>query len=259
MTREACLDGATLSYLDTGNGLPLVCLHGGMGIDSASLRVPGILNLSDRGVRLIIPDQRGHGVSSRHAPSDYTHATWAADVRALATQLGLQRLALLGHSYGGFLALEYAVRWPESLTHLILIATSAGPVVAPRDPLKTDEDLGKRFRDVWPHFFSGEDKQWSFFDTLRFSVGPYNAAFARELPRYDVRDRVRGLNLPMLLVVGANDHYVPNMQWLAHNVPNATLCVMEGVGHFPFVEAPDQFVATVTAFLKPDFNVRASQ
>jgi proline iminopeptidase len=123
----ADVNGVNLAYWDAGDGVPLLCLHGGMGIDSGSLRVPGILDLARRGIRLIIPDQRGHGLSSRNSQRDYTHATWAGDAHALAAFLGLPRIALLGHSYGGFIALEYAIRWPESLTHLILVATSAGP------------------------------------------------------------------------------------------------------------------------------------
>ena len=257
--RIITVNGATLRYTDSGDGMPLLCLHGGMGIDSASLRVPGILNLSDHGIRLVIPDQRGHGASSRHTQRDYTHTTWITDVRALATALGLQRFALLGHSYGGFLAVEYAVQWPESLTHLILVASSAGPVVASREPLNTDEDVRKRFRDAWPHLFSGEDKHWPLFDTLGLSVEPYNSAFIGELPQYDRRDRVKALRVPTLLVVGSNDHYVPHMKWLSQNVPDAALCVIEGVGHFPFVEAPNEFITTVSAFLKRELSALANQ
>jgi pimeloyl-ACP methyl ester carboxylesterase len=54
-----------LAYSDVGGGVPLVCLHGGMGIDGNTLRVPGILDLADHGVRVVIPDQRGHGQSAR--------------------------------------------------------------------------------------------------------------------------------------------------------------------------------------------------
>jgi len=108
MTNTADINGVTISYSDIGSGTPLLCLHGGMGVDSQTLHVPAILNLSEHGIRVIIPDQRGHGKSSRDNGAGYTHETWAADVRSLARHLGLSRFALLGHSYGGFLALEYA-------------------------------------------------------------------------------------------------------------------------------------------------------
>ena len=74
------------------------------------------------------------------------------------------------------------------------------------------------------------------------------AAFLRELPRYDLRDRVRDLDIPTLLVVGRGDAYVPHMEWLAGRLPAATLHVVDG-GHFPFVEAAEEFTASVAAFL----------
>src|SRR5437773_1215905 len=234
----ADVNGATLSYVDIGLGVPLLCLHGGLGIDARSLLVPGIVGLVDRGIRLIVPDQRGHGRSSRGSDAQYTHATWARDARALADHLRLPRLAVLGHSYGGFLALEYAVRWPESLTHLVLVGTSAGPLGTRAQPVERDDELRERFRAVWPCFFTRGDKHWDLFEALSFSAAPYNAAFVRELPAYDVRDRVGSITTPALLVVGRDEHYLADMEWLAGAMPNATLLVIDGVGHMPFVEAP---------------------
>jgi len=248
----ADVNGTTLTYVDIGRGVPLLCLHGGMGIDARSLLVPGLLALVDHGVRLIVPDQRGHGRSSRGSDAEYTHDTWARDAHALASHLGLGRLALLGHSYGGFLALEYAVRWPESLTHLVLVGTSAGPLGVRAQPVASDDEARQRFRAAWPHFFSGGEKHWDLFDALSFSAAPYNAAFTRELSRYDLRDRVASMTVPALLIVGRGDRYVVDMEWLADAMPNATLHVIEGAGHLPFVEAPTEFSERVAAFLKSD-------
>src|SRR5438132_3097040 len=99
MMASADVNGAGLVYSDVGDGVPLMCLHGGMGIDRRSLQVPGILNLTTHSIRLIIPDQRGHGDSSTGADDEYTHETWATDARELARHLGLSRFGLLGHSY----------------------------------------------------------------------------------------------------------------------------------------------------------------
>jgi proline iminopeptidase len=258
--RTEYVNGTTIAYTDVGDGIPLVCLHGGMGLDARSLRVPGILDLAAHGIRLIIPDQRGHGASAAASDAGYTHATWATDVFELAQPLGLTRralgersewngFALLGHSYGGFIALEYAVRWPGTLTHLVLVGTSAGPVRAPARTFASDADLREHLRSIWPRFFSGADKHWDLFDAIRFSAGPYNAAFARELPAYDLRHAVRALDMPMLLAVGSDDAYLPHMEWIAKEAKHATLCVFDGVGHLPFVEAPDRFVHAVAAFV----------
>jgi pimeloyl-ACP methyl ester carboxylesterase len=134
-----------------------------MGVNAGSLHVPGILDLAQLGIRLIIPDQRG---------------------------LGLRTFAILGHSYCGFLAIEYARRWPESPTHLILMATSAGPVSVKPAAGPTDADLREHFRSV--------DKHWPLFETLRFSIDTYKAAFTRELPDYDLRGHVAQLEIRTL-------------------------------------------------------------
>jgi proline iminopeptidase len=245
----ATVNGIRLTYSDTGRGVPLLCLHGGMGVDAGALQVPGILDLAKFGVRVIIPDQRGHGKSERSSQSEYSHRAWVVDAHDLAGSLGLSRFALLGHSYGGFLALEYAKRWPESLTHLVLVATSAGPVSVQAAHVSTDADLREHFRTVWPRFFVGEDKHWPLFETLQFSADAYTAAFTRELPQYDLRRQISGLDMPTLLVVGSDDPYCAHMEWLAEHIPNARLCVLDGVGHFPFVEAAEPFTQQVAAFI----------
>ena len=245
----ATVNGVRLAYSDTGRGLPLLCLHGGMGVDAATLHVPGILDLARLDIRVIIPDQRGHGQSGRSSQSEYSHHTWATDAHDLAESLGLSRFALLGHSYGGFLALEYAIRWPESLTHLILVATSAGPIPVRAASVSTDAELREYFRGVWPRFFVGNDKNWSLFETAQFAADPYNAAFTRELPGYDVREQVAGLVVPTLLIVGRTDPYRVHMEWLAEQMPNATLRVFDDVGHFPFIEAADEFTQRVAGFM----------
>lgn len=240
---------ATLAYSRNGSGKPLLCLHGGMGVDSASLLVPGILGVGQRGCEVVTFDQRGHGGSSEVDLAEYTHELWSSDAFELACHLRWRQFVLLGHSYGGFIALEYALRWPHTLSHLILVSTSAGPVNAVAPTLSSDEDVRKFFAQRWPQFFATADKHWDLFEQLRFSATPFNAAFARELPAYDLRSRVRKISMPVLLLVGDNDHYCSDMEWLAGELPNASIHIFRNVGHFPFVEAPDEFLDIVAEFL----------
>jgi pimeloyl-ACP methyl ester carboxylesterase len=88
------------------------------------------------------------------------------------------------------------------------------------------------------------------FERLQFSADAYTAAFTRELPRYDLRGQVSGLDVPTLLIVGRSDPYIAHMEWLAEHMPHATLCALDGVGHFPFIEAAEQFTEEVAAFIK---------
>ena len=83
--------------------------------------------------------------------------------------------------------MEYVIRWPQTLSHLILVATSAGPVAAAPAAVSTDDDLRDYFGRRWPEFFVGPDKHQELFQRLRFSLSPYQAAFGRELPKYDLR------------------------------------------------------------------------
>jgi proline iminopeptidase len=250
--KRLAVAGTTLAYEEWGLGHPLVCLHGGLGVDSAYLKVPGVLDLAGNGRRVIVFDQRGHGASDPSAPGDYTHARWAEDVRGFMAALAPGRFALLGHSYGGFIALEFAVRYPDLLTSLVLVGTSAGPVAADPPPVRDDPALRELFRGQWPHFFAGPDKHWGVFRRLTFSREPFEAAFRRELPRYDLRKEVADLPVPTLLVVGGQDHYRAGMEWLAGRLPRSQLAVLEGAAHLPFLEQPVAFRATVDDFLQAE-------
>jgi proline iminopeptidase len=252
------VNGTRLYYTDTGGEIPLIGIHGGMGIDGGTLRVPPILDLANVGVRVIIPDQRGHGQSVSDDQNAFTHAQWVEDIRELAARLNLQQFALLGHSYGGFLALEFAIRWPELLTHLILIGTSAGPRTVQVTNHGSDDALRAHFGERWPGFFVGTDKHWALFETLHFSAGPYNISLERELPRYDVRARVGAVIAPTILVVGAGDWYLPDMEWLARNLPSASLCVIPDAGHLVFLERPQEFTRVVAQFLTGPLRMPAS-
>lgn len=243
-------NGVRLSYETWGEGAPLYCLHGGMGVDSAYLKVPAITGLGSKSRRVVIHDQRGHGKSARSGMLTYTHATWVEDVRQLARLREEKRLALLGHSYGGFLALEFALKHPAMLTHLILVASSAGPVPLEPPPLVgNDGELRAYLKEQWPGHFAGPAKFWDVFETIGFSAAPFLAAFRRELPLYNVRDRAASIRTPALLLVGDRDPYLPDMEWLAKTMPRAELEVFRSTGHFPFLEAPGRFKARVAGFL----------
>src|SRR4051794_5275320 len=110
----AQVNGTELYYTTHGHGRPLLVMHGGLGLDHAYFR-PWLDALGDVS-ELIYYDHRGNGKSAR--PTDWsgvTHATWADDADALREQLGHERITLYGHSYGGFLALEYALRHADHL------------------------------------------------------------------------------------------------------------------------------------------------
>jgi proline iminopeptidase len=114
--------GALIYYKALGEGTPLMVVHGGPGA-SHDYFLPYLLPLA-RHNRLIFIDERGSGRSERlENPSAYTVEAMAEDVEAVRRALGLGKMNLLGHSYGGVLAQAYALRYQEHLRHLVLCST----------------------------------------------------------------------------------------------------------------------------------------
>ncbi len=115
-------NGMLIYYMQIGTGKPLVILHGGPGASHEYL-LPHLLPLA-RNNRLIFIDERGSGRSQRlEDPSGYTVENMVEDVEGIRVSLGLGKINLLGHSYGGVLAQAYALKYQDNLDHLILCST----------------------------------------------------------------------------------------------------------------------------------------
>src|SRR5215213_7024615 len=120
----AHLNGTELFYIEVGEGTPCLMMHGGLGFDHTSLH-PWFDPLSDV-MRLVYYDHRANGRSGRPPLKTLTFEWLCADADALREHLGFEEVTVLGHSYGGFIALEYALRYPERLGRLILLAFAFG-------------------------------------------------------------------------------------------------------------------------------------
>jgi proline iminopeptidase len=101
----------------------LLCLHGGPGLDHSAFR-PGLSPLADM-AQVVYLDQRGHGRSERSEPARWSLAEWADDVVAFCEILKIEQPIVLGSSFGGYVAMAYAIRHPDHASKLILISTSA--------------------------------------------------------------------------------------------------------------------------------------
>src|SRR5260370_7719698 len=115
-------NGLLIYYLQVGAGQPLIILHGGPGASHDYL-LPYLLPLA-RNNRLIFIDERGSGRSQKiEDPSGYTIENMVEDIEGVRVSLGLGKINLLGHSYGGVLAQAYALKYQNNLDHLILCTT----------------------------------------------------------------------------------------------------------------------------------------
>src|SRR5262245_28822544 len=107
-----------LYVVERGRGYPLLVLHGGPGLDHHEFG--DYLDPLGDGYRLILVDQRSQGRSPQTPPETWTLPRMAADVSALAGAMGLSRYAVLGHSYGAFVALKHAVDFPGHAAQTIV-------------------------------------------------------------------------------------------------------------------------------------------
>ena len=290
---EVVLNGVRFWYRVAGESrkgvAPVLFLHGGPGYNSYSFSVLEGPRL-ERAVQLIYFDQRGAGRSERPWSGHYQLDTLVEDIESLRKTLGVPKLALMGHSFGGLVALEYAARYPEKVTRMVLVsAFSDGPSTCRvhrervaslhlaeyarlirdtawvRAPGRTDCDYEQRavppseqqkFNDAGTYPDPAKQRLQDSVDAasgLR-NTGEVSRAFMRagvSLSRFTKHDRV---TMPVLVIAGQNDYLVgaPSQRALAALLPNARLAEYARAGHFPYLEEPERFARDVISFLTAD-------
>lgn len=256
---------ADLFYDTVGTGPAVLFMHGNS-LDHTVLR-PWHDPLADA-ARLIYYDLRWHGRSSHRGAAD--HVTWHADAAALLDHLGEARATIFGHSYGSWLALGFAARYPERVERLILCGTSPAFDYTPeviataqaRNPAAAEILVGgltkgvasdDELRDVWhsilPLYFEGPPRPDIFANT-QFSAQGFALAM-QALDGFTMVDRLSSLDVPILILVGRTDYITPPSQAhrLASLAPRARVVELARSGHFPFVEQQDEYLAAFRDFL----------
>lgn len=262
-------------YFDrVGQGRPMLVMHGGLGLDHTYFR-PWLDKLGDV-AELIYYDHRANGHSARPATLEgISHETWAADADALRAHLGFDRILLLGHSYGGFLAQEYALRFSDHLAGLILCSTAPAldymPTIQANAAARGTPDalaaLGEAFgrpmtddhdfRSIWmrllPMYFRQYDPQIGQVtdQATSYSAAAWNHVNANCLPKFNTLPRLKEITVPTLVLGGVDDWIMPAEQSerIQAELPNAEVTIFEESGHFPFIEEPDRFVKTVRSWI----------
>lgn len=251
----------------------LIAHHGAPGIGSRAEPKASFGALADT-YRVIVFDARGSGESSDTPP--YTHAQWAADVDALREWAGVEQIVMAGGSYGGFIALEYALAFPRRVRALVLRDTAAADTfraTARERALSTDRttidmELFDRsfggqvrdnadFKETWKAILPLYDYEYDPESVAAKAEAPiyhyatHNYAFSTNLPAYDLTGRLAEITAPTLVTVGRADWITPveASEQLVAGLPNATLTVFEKSGHSPQVEERDAWLATVREFL----------
>ncbi len=265
------LNDTEIFYITTGAGLPCLAMHGGLGFDHTNL-YPWLNPLGDL-LELTYYDHRGNGRSGRPAKETMTHAQFAADAVALADHLGHEKIAIIGFSYGGFLALEFALRHPERLSHLVLLDTAPqapsnygdeisaniermNPSAEIREVLAetwtTDEEMRERFPIMWPLYFKNYDPAVAD-KLLENCIMLVNGnAHEGELAAFNAIPRLHEIDVPTLVLAGREDWVCPpsQAQIMHEGIPNSELVIFEDSGHLPYIEEADKFFDVVRTWFK---------
>jgi proline iminopeptidase len=264
------LNGTELFYVEAGEGLPCLVMHGGLGGDHTALH-PWLDPLGDV-LHLVYYDHRGNGRSGRPPAETITFEQLCADADALRAHLGFERVAVLGHSYGGFIALEYALRYPECLERLILLGTSPafdhGEEVeasarrrgATREQLEAlgatpqdDAEAWRLWKVIEPLYFSDYDAELAERVMGKTIVSSYASdAGDAILEGWDLTPRLGEISVPTLILVGQDDFVCPpSRARIMHEcIPNSELVVLEESGHFAHAEQPEAFFEAVREWLR---------
>jgi proline iminopeptidase len=263
------LNGTSLYYEVDGTGPPCLVLHGGLGVDHQLYRrTLGPLAASST---LVFYDHRGNGRSARPPVETITMEQLADDAAGLATHLGFDRFAVLGHSFGGFVAQELALRHGDRVDRLVLVATTPGQLghgesaddyAGPPPPdefvqivstmPENDDQLARVMVRLLPFYLPRADPASvaDLFDGVIISVAAMARGF-EVLAGWSSVDRLGAISCPVRIACGRLDVFTaaPQADRIADRITDAEVVIFERSGHFPWIEEPDQFFPTVTGWL----------
>lgn len=239
----------------------LIGLHGGPGIDGTGLR-HSLAPLAEV-AQVIVPDQRGHGRSDSGTPETWNLPTWAADVRGLCDVLGVDRPVILGLSFGGFVAQQYACSYPERIAGLILVSTAPRfpapeEVIARVREIGGDEAADAMRRDIeTPSNESAAEVRRLCFAALE----PHFITTPDVMPQWwpdaqrtmDLRPDLRAVRCPTLVLIGEHDPLNPPASGaeIAEAIPNgrARLEIVPDAAHRVFSDNPEHTYRCIRDFL----------
>lgn len=269
-------DGVTLWYEVRGSGtaVPLVVVNGGPGFEHSYLHCSDAWDRLAQTRRVVFYDQRGNGRSSKLKPNQACGlAEQIADLEALRARLGYEKMNLLGHSWGGYLVMAYAARYPGRISHLLIVDSAAPKIqdtvflfkniypetterenaVAFAVELGDPEAVAIDTREYISMLFYSEENRDAF--KARFSPTSYrpdvNKVVWSDLQRFDLGPELPKFKFPTLVVTGRHDFNVaPSVAWGIHKaISGSEFAVFEKSGHLPFCEESDAFVSRLDRFL----------
>jgi proline-specific peptidase len=266
----------SLNVKIVGHGPPLAVMHGGPGADLYTLMA--LKPCADQ-FTLVFYDHRCNGRSTGAEVSTMTWENLTADADALREKLGFEQWAVLGHSFGGNVALEYALRYPQRVSRMVLI-NSGADYRWPREnaaKILAERGFSPELVETARRFLTGECEPNEMFPSLmklgtaysphiglkqmphmlvmglQTKLQPQAMIFGETqlLKNWSVMDRLHEIQTPTLVIAGREDFVYPpqSQQELAAGIPHARLELIDNAGHNPQDEQPEQVHRLIRDFL----------
>ena len=276
--------GGETWYRIVGDGdepgkLPLLCLHGGPGALHDYIEPVG--ELSSTGRRVIFYDQIGCGRSwVERPPETWTVELFVAEVQAVRDALRLDAVHLFGSSWGGMLAMEYALTQPDRLSSLVLSSSPASiPLWAEetarlvrelpdesRRALEASDPASPEYAAAQEVFYRRhvcrlEPRHDGYLRTMagvaehpdvyHHMQGPNEFVITGTLADWDITSRLPEIRVPTLITAGRHDEFTPRQAQAVHEgIRGSELVVFEESSHMQFAEEPERFREVVGTFLE---------
>ena len=276
------VNGVNHFYKIIGKGEAFILLHGGPGMYHDEL-FPFFLDFA-KSNKLIFYDQRGNGKSTMEKIDNttFTVELMIEDLEELRKEFGIDKLNIIGHSWGGLLAMYYAVKYPDNVKRLILV--DAAPVNTDLLIKCYEEQISMFTPEEWDYvqkLWNSEEYQAGnpkvHNEAMRLSEGTVfsnkdviddymkvaafnettakNAVLINDLAtqmklNIHVQDRLSNINCPCLIINGKDDFIIEEAYRLTNElVSNSKIVLIEGAGHYPFIENKEDFFNEISNFI----------
>jgi pimeloyl-ACP methyl ester carboxylesterase len=270
---QVVIHGHDVRYRRSGTGEAIVLIHGlaGSSVTWRAVR-PRLAERYDT----IAPDLLGHGESAKPM-GDYSLGAFASGMRDFLRVLGVSSATIVGHSFGGGIAMQLAYQHPELCDRLVLVSSGGlgrevswllrsvtlpgaehlMPLIFPRFVADIGDEAGKvlsgfgvkapRLAEMWRSYASlaGAPNRKAFVRTIRTVIEPGGQSVS-------ALDRLYlAAHVPTLIVWGDRDDIIPVSHAVAAHeaIPHSRLEILHDVGHFPHLEAPERFIEVLSEFL----------
>ena len=261
--------------------LPVLVLHGGPGAPHVYLE--SLQAVATTGRRAIFYDQLGCGSSSRSDESLWNVKTFVEEVGAVRDALGLEKTHIFGSSWGGMLAMEYALTKPAGLASLVISSSPASIPLWAEETSRLRSELPEEVRatldehetagttgspeyeaatmvfykrhvcrlDEWPdHILRAFAKLQQNPDVYMYMQGPNEFVITGTLKDWDIVDRLGEIDVPTLITTGGHDECTPKQAEIVHRgIQGSEWVVFENGSHMQFAEEPEHYLEVLDDFL----------